>query len=110
MKISADFADVQLPRKMDVQCPFCGQMETVYFQSQQRAADTGMVCSPYSPTRWTGDLQATRRCEKRYANPSIEAVLCLPYLQPQFRNRGRRQRGEAWADCAWDSTKILDYE
>ncbi|RMZ88316.1 hypothetical protein DV736_g4455, partial [Chaetothyriales sp. CBS 134916] len=35
-------SDPTLPRKMDIACPYCGNMETVYFQSQQRAADTGM--------------------------------------------------------------------
>lgn len=32
----------QLPRAVKL-CPKCGESEAVYFQSQQRAADTGMV-------------------------------------------------------------------
>ena len=32
----------QLPRS-NKKCPHCGDMEAVFFQSQQRSADTGMV-------------------------------------------------------------------
>lgn len=34
--------DLQLPRANKL-CPSCGETEAVFFQSQQRSAETGMV-------------------------------------------------------------------
>ena len=36
------FVNQQLPRS-DKMCPSCGEHEAVFFQSQQRSAETGMV-------------------------------------------------------------------
>ncbi|OMP83511.1 DNA-directed RNA polymerase II subunit RPB9 [Diplodia seriata] len=38
--------DPTLPRS-NKPCPKCGETEAVFFQSQQRTAETGMVCYPF---------------------------------------------------------------
>jgi hypothetical protein len=67
----------QLPRAVK-SCPKCHENEAVYFQSQQRAADTGMVgirdlpsfCPPHTDDfrNFTMSVQlatmSTRRCER----------------------------------------------
>lgn len=41
--LTRHFSDAQLPRS-NKECPKCHETEAVFFQSQQRTAETGMVC------------------------------------------------------------------
>ena len=52
---------LQLPRS-DKMCPSCGEHEAVFFQSQQRSAETGMVRCPHLKTFWREILRLTWFC------------------------------------------------
>jgi Transcription factor S-II (TFIIS) len=64
------FEPQQLPRAVKL-CPKCGESEAVYFQSQQRAADTGMVGIYETPLVFVDMLIHF-----------TETLLCLYILQP----------------------------
>ena len=60
----------QLPRS-NKQCPKCNEMEAVFFQSQQRTSETGMVCLPPSaPLHLTTSLLLALACLPMYTNES----------------------------------------